>query len=601
VACVAQQPQTAFPAQPAAQHDARDVNARMDLEESRRRGFTVAAPAYPPLPSEPAIYPVPATGAVFAAPDGDPAAAGSTDRQPTTLQNALKIAPAGGTVVLHAGTYRVGGLILPRQISLQPAAGASVWLKGSDVLAGWQKDGNAWRRAWKQFFPPRGYNATVMDNIIEPTHPLAAHSDQVFIGGQALFPVATREEVGPGKFFADQKNLQIFIGEDPAGREVEATSREWGLLATRRGVNDSSGSTVQGINFAHYADAGLLVSAPDVTVQDCGFAWNAGNGVNFHPWSTGVQAEDPRNCVLRRCTSTGNGSSGASVGHAENLLVEGNTFSYNNTRGFKRSWSAAGIKIIFSPNIVVRDNLVEHNFATGIWMDIDVNRALVHHNLVRHNNGLGIFFEISDECLIAWNTVHDNDTGIQVSNSTRARVWNNTLWNNDKSLYVQWWKRAQHEGDVVAGIRRGGEYLTRDNTFHNNLVVVSQKKALVLEAEGGAEKSSRRLSESDHNAYFLSGEGAQTPFARWARDGGEPKSYASLDEFRVDEPSYERNAVVASGNPFVDAAGGDFRLKPLFAFVGRGAHLSADAKTPLPDDVAKLRRAPQIVPNMSAR
>lgn len=181
--------------------------------------------------------------------------------------------------------------------------------------------------------------------------------------------------------------------------------------------------------------------------------------------------------------------------------------------------------------------MLEGNFATGLWMDIDMNGALVHHNLVRRNNGLGIFFEISDGCLLACNVCEGNSTGIQVSNSTRARVFNNTLINNGKSFYAQWWKRAQNEGAVVAGIARGGEYVTRDNVFAHNLILPGSKQSLLLEAQGGPEKSSARLTHSDSNAYFLNAQGAQTPFARWAKEGGEPRLYGSLADFQADEPA----------------------------------------------------------------
>ena len=36
---------------------------------------------------------------------------------------------------------------------------------------------------------------------------------------------------------------------------------------------------------------------------------------------------------------------------------------------------------------------LERNYATGLWLDISVDNALVTHNLVRRNGGIGIFFE----------------------------------------------------------------------------------------------------------------------------------------------------------------------------------------------------------------
>ncbi|MDQ3815388.1 MAG: right-handed parallel beta-helix repeat-containing protein, partial [Armatimonadota bacterium] len=345
-----------------------------------------------------------------------------------------------------------------------------------------------------------------------------------------------------------------------------------------------TGSSLRGIGFAHYQQA-VGVSAPNVTVENCAFVWNADNGLNFHPWSGGVKGTIPADGVVRGSTFTANGQAGLGAGQAPRFLVEDNTISYNNVEGFRRTWGAAGIKVIQLEGFECRRNLVEHNFAAGIWMDVDANKAVVHHNLVRHNQGLGIFFEISRECVIAFNICHDNGTGIQVSNATLARIYNNTLVNNNRSFYVQWWKRANNEGNVVAGIPRGQEYVTRDNVFKNNLVVYTRKlNGPVLEAQGGSEKSSARLTDSDYNAYYFGGEGRATPFARWAVHGGESRIYATFADFRQVEPNYERHSLLlegAAGDPFFrDAQKGDFRLKAGSPALGKGE--------PLPPDVAAV-------------
>ena len=36
---------------------------------------------------------------------------------------------------------------------------------------------------------------------------------------------------------------------------------------------------------------------------------------------------------------------------------------------------------------------------------------------------------------------------------------------------------------------------------------------------------------------------------RWAKNGGDPKIYATLEEWRADEPNYEKNAAVISNDP----------------------------------------------------
>lgn len=247
------------------------------MEDSKRRGFPISAPAIVPIKNT--NYAIPAS-AIFVAPDGKEDASGSQNA-PTTLANALKIAPAGGTVVLRGGTYRGGGWTVPRQLTLQAFPNEKPALQGSAIVEGWMRDGNLWRHdGWKSEFPPRGYEATVLDKIIDK-NPMAANSDTLFIDGQALYQVATREAVGRGQFFVDYNRDQIFSGDDPTGKTVESTTQEAALTLTKRGAFDSSGARVRGLDFTHYASVGLNVSAPKVLIENCTFAWNQGQDFNL--------------------------------------------------------------------------------------------------------------------------------------------------------------------------------------------------------------------------------------------------------------------------------------------------------------------------------
>lgn len=561
-----------------AQKDAGDKSARFDATAQTGALDFATRPPSDEIPLQTTNYAVP-SGAIWVAPDGR---GDGSKTAPMKLEDALGKAPDGATLVLRGGTYRAGDLVAPRRVTLQAAPGEKPLLKGSVVVSAWTREGNAWRHdGWNSNFAPGGYEATVLDKILDK-NPLAANGDMVFVGGRALFQVASRELVAPGRFYLDAKAKQLWIGDDPTGHEVEATTRGSGLRLTEGADQKAAGSSVRGIGFAHYAHTGIDVGAPNVTVENCSFVWNGVSGLNFHRWAGGVKGDYPADGVVRGNICIGNGQDGATLGTAPRLLVEGNTFAYNNVEGFKRNWGAAGVKLIESHDVEIRDNVVEGNAATGIWMDIDMNGALVHHNTVRDNAVLGIFFEISRGCIIAFNTCARNSTGIQVSNSTEARVYNNLLVDNGKAFYAQWWKRQQLDGDNVAGIKRGEIYPTRDNVFVNNVVVTTTKKSAILQAEGNVEPSSKRLTQADYNAYYFAGEGGQTPFARWARDGGEPTFIASLDDFRALEPTYEAHAMVLQNSPLAPTRPAEpLSLRPGLAL----------SQKPLPADIAALRRS----------
>ncbi len=564
------------------QRNAADNATRVELPEVSERGLAMGVPANVLVKETRHAAP---RDAIYAACDGRKENRG-TRLSPYSLQHAMETAPEGGTVVLRGGTYRVGGLDFPRRLVLQPAQGETVWLKGSVVVGDWTRDGAAWRHdGWAAAFPPGGYNATVLDKIIERNYPMAAHGDMVFMDGVALSQVGSREELQSGRFHVDYEEKVLFLGDDPTGKMVEATVQAFGLRIRRKGALNASGSVVRGIGFAHYADHGMGVGARDVLVEDCTFVWNGDTGLNINPWVGGIENSAPSDCVVRGNTFTANGQAGASIAYATRLIVEGNTFACNNVERFRRDWAAAGIKLVECSELILRSNLAVDNHATGIWMDINVNGALVHHNKAINNAAIGIFFEISDECVIAFNVCRGNNTGIQVSNATRAQVWNNTLIDNGRAFYAQWWQRTNHDGRIIANIPSGGEYVTRDNIFKNNLVVVTQrKKGPLVEAQGGPEASSRRISESDFNAYRLAPDAVGTPFARWAVNSGEARLYKSRGDFTRDEPEYERNSCQLSEDPFADFSNNDFRLKPQVA--------SRMKPAPLPTAVARLTGEP---------
>src|SRR5689334_3667358 len=77
------------------------------------------APAGQPADGEPlkdTAYPVP-QGAVFAAPDGSDTAAGTVDHPLRTVKAAVAKSGAGGTVVLRAGMYREGDIVVNKRIT----------------------------------------------------------------------------------------------------------------------------------------------------------------------------------------------------------------------------------------------------------------------------------------------------------------------------------------------------------------------------------------------------------------------------------------------------------------------------------------------------
>ncbi len=581
--------QTAPVADPAANNDAMAAINPQDLVSV---GDGKSAPAVVPLKKT--NYPVPA-GAIFVSPDGKTNATG-TQNAPTSLQNALKIAPAGATIVFRGGTYRgLDSLLAPRRVTFQAARGEAPWIKGSVIVTGWVRDGSAWRKDnWTHKF---GASPRIGPEYVDPKFPLAGERDMVFLNDQALQQVATRAEVGPGSFFVDGKAQKLFIGDDPSGKVVEAAVYEQGLQIWKNGPNDPTGSIVRGLGFAHYGDQGLTVRAPNVLIEDNTFAWSGQRGMNIY---------DAPHAVIRGNAFVANSRVGLRASRNRRLVVENNLFAWNNVDRWRPAWDAAGVKITnmdygAQDGLLFRGNLAENNAATGVWLDIDVNDAVVVHNIARRNQGIGIFFEISDKAIIAFNLSYENGMGVMVSNARNARVWNNTLVNNGSNILVKESGRISKIEGNIAGTNKGEMFATTGNQFFNNILagVRGQSKNPLFNAGDSIGPTSDMVVASDFNLYvrpdsspvpFASWSNSKQEIAPWQEGAPKPVMYQTLADFSQ-ATGLEKNGVFRAGaqseiSPFVGWEKENFRPRSASAVAGAA---------PLPEDVAKAAGVPRNI------
>src|SRR5437879_9999434 len=217
-------------------------------------GATIAITDDPPppapvnagtIPLATTAYPVP-DGALFVAPDGSDSAAGTLTAPFATLATAIAKAPAGGTIVLRAGTYRqTVAANVTKRITVQPFPGEKVWFKGTIVVAGWAKIGNTWQQKnWTTTFCHTCYTK----GIVDPNYPYAGWPDMVFANNIPLRQVGSAADVAAGTFFVDESAHTLILGDDPAGKTVEATRFDR-LLQLDPGAD---GSVIRGIGVEEY-------------------------------------------------------------------------------------------------------------------------------------------------------------------------------------------------------------------------------------------------------------------------------------------------------------------------------------------------------------
>ena len=402
------------------------------------------APAHPPTPAVrgtgiAGAFPVGSTryavpeDAVHVSPDGSDTGPGTADSPWRTVAQAVDAAPAGATVVVRGGTYPESVTIpAGKRLTLQSYPGEAVWFDGTREVTGWAPDGDAWRLdGWTvRFDASPTYTPGAPDGrspgwaFVDPDHPLAAHPDMVFVDGVPQQQVGARAAVAPGTFFVDEAGDRLWLGTDPTGHSVRASTLSVGLTV------EAAGSVVRGLGIRRYAtpvpEKGALRSlAPDVTIENVVVSDNATQGIYVGGRDLGV-----RN-TLRQVTAERNGMLGIESSYSDGLVLDRARVVGNNTERFNQAPVSGGVKICSARDIRVTGSVLADNLGTGLWFDESVHGVTVAGNDLLRNTGHGLSFEISSQAVIADNLVAGNgDSGLKINNAARIEIWNNTVVDN---------------------------------------------------------------------------------------------------------------------------------------------------------------------------
>ena len=513
------------------------------------------------------------TGAYFVSPDGKDSNSGKVPNSPWPVAKALDSAPSGSTIVFKGGTYRNINAKINKKLTLQAYPQEKPWLKGSVVVTGWVAQGGIWRSdGWNYSFPQTGSSRN-----IDRKYPLSGRRDMVYINGVSLKQVASKALVRPGTFYVDAANNKLYIGNNPAGKTVEATALSEAFKMWQAG----SSTVIKGLGFAHYADEAITVGGPRITLENNTFVWNGLSGVRLLSTDT----------IVRGNTFSYNGCNGLLGSGTHRMLLEDNTISYNNVEHCSMQWDGAGVKVVRTNDVIWRRNLVKNNFAIGMWVDVSSKNSTIVNNIVQSNHSNGIMFEISDKAIIASNVVSNNSPGgIMVYNASGVRLYNNTFVKNDVNLTFKDTPRNNSKAKEVAG---GITWIVRNNVVKNN--IFSNTSGLLHLQVGNCETreaSKLLIPSADHNAYYRTSSSTPKNVVSWSLGAGKCSvKYNSLAAFKS-ATGYEANGLAIDNvttNPFfVNEASGNYHLKSGSPAIGRGAPLSAY--------IGKAIRLPAVVP-----
>ncbi len=536
-----------------------------------------------------------------------------------TITRGIQDLLPGDTLTVRGGTYREGVEIdlvgTPyNPITIQAAPGETVVVKGSEVVTGWVRDGQVWRKeGWTKEFVAQSFakgTGLVSPNVMEVFQKDGLRGDAV-----VLFRVRKPEELREGKCYWDEETGTITIWPyqtdapfDPNVNGVEIPVRGRGMAIGTRCVH------VRGFQLTQLGMA-AVTNWPSVTVhgwdcrlEDCLVTWADFGGLSVSGFRQ----------VLRGCEASYCGNAGLGAGVGEEILIEDCLFTHNNFWRYSPGWHGGGAKLIpWFNKSTVRNSEFAYNYGPGLWFDGSCNDSIIEGCVCHDNEGPGIMVEISRGCIVRNNLCYDNrnrlpgidlspienqgyaptnclarrveagggGNGIFISSSPHTKVYNNLCYRNESAgIFAEWGRRTSH--DVADYEKREPVEVsmsTHDVDVRNNILVNNLGAQLSIRRNGVDEYTYNN--RSDTNLLF-SATGA--PLVTWGFGGA---SFTALGKWQ-EASGFGEHSVV--GAPMFEFSPGlDFRLQPDSPGVDQGEPLPE-----VPTDARGGRRPLGNAPDM---
>ncbi|WP_208740691.1 right-handed parallel beta-helix repeat-containing protein [Arthrobacter agilis] len=545
-----------------------------------------SAPTAGAAPLGTTSYAVPGD-AIFVAGNGNDDSRGTQDAPLKTIKAAISQARSGQTVVLRGGTYPEAVKIpTTKQITLQAFPQEEVWLDGSVPVFDFEQDGPAFvADGWTAEFdasPTYSWGnedgTTPGWTFVDPAYPMASHPDQVWIDGTAQRQVGSLGELGADSFYVDYDGNRLFLGSDPAGKDVRASS-----LAKAISIQ-SEGSAVKGIGVRRFSPsvphmAAVTLESSDIAVEN----------VIIEQTSTTGLAVSGTNARLENITLTQNGMLGASATYADGLSATNLDVTDNNTEGFNHSPAAGGVKIGRTRTVHIRDSNFSANNGTGLWFDESSFDLTVSGNEIVGNSGHGLSVEISARVVVADNVVAENTGhGLKINNTSDVEVWNNSFISNGRPInIVQDARRAsdrrtpghdprQHFPDPLM------TWINGSIDLRNNVITGTTANCLLCVEDYSHQMSAEEMEiATSGNVLHRSSGTSPAWLVIWSRGREEPAVFTTLGRFR-NATGQAKHDMELTGDAIADPT--TFRVSDTVR--------SSVVAEPLPDRIAALLRVP---------
>lgn len=541
------------------------------------------------------------SGALFVSTTGSDSNSGTEASPYRTILKAVQVATSGRKIVIRAGTYRETLNTISKQVLLQPYPNEQVWISGSDVVSSWTSIGSGmWRSdGWTAKFCQVA--ACHVASTIDPSYPNSKYPDMMFIDGAPLTqmdgagagPDCSGVTVTSGSFCVDYTTNQLFIGQDPSGKTVEATSRQF-AINFGGGASTADGSMIRGLGFKHFGANSTfsgVTGAPsrpsivnlspersNMTFENNVFMYSAGSGLT-------VQGN---NHTIKNNIFARNANIGLHANLANNITVDGNTMSENNFERFLMSGgsaAASGSKITNSLGGSFVNNIIEDNYGNGFWCDLGCKNFTIAKNIIRRNLLRGLFYEVSGAALITSNVVYENASdGISVR-SRDVQIYNNTMYKNKQAISVNEDDRSTAS---LSGSYPCASGETLNVSIKNNILADKapgsaqndfNKPPRLMDINGAhpsevsQPEPADMVPEMDYDIYWRSTSGEPLYDLGWVGKSIS-QQFTTIDSTTKTATGREANARTNDGQSvsalFTNASAGDFRIKTSSIAYGTG-------------------------------
>ncbi len=508
------------------------------------------------------------------------------------MTKALSKVQAGGAVVLRGGTYHEYFIVPPgKNVPIQNYPKEAVWFDGSSAVTGFQQSGNAWvKTGWTtKFDSSPTYTKGAADGtaagwqFLNSSYPLAAHPDAVWIDGVEQTQVGSVSALKAGTFYVDYNASKLYLGSDPSGRSVAASTLQQAVSLR------APGTILRGIGFRRYADSvwqqGVITAYyPSMTLENVVVADAATAGIGIYKEGS----------TLRNVTVTGAGQIGVQASYADGLVLDNVSIRNSNDQNFNPTPSAGGFKVTVTRGVKLLNSEITGTIGNQFWTDQSTYNIDAIGNTILNGSRWGIVLEISSTATVANNVIANNaHDGILVTGTDKVNIWNNTIVGNKRAAVALTQDSRRIEQLSVSGHdkRRAQPDLSmpwviRGTTIGNNIMTGgasgTSDPILRVQSWERAFSGSDMVSSSNGNVFSQTSAGVPSFVTIWGRRSDWPVNYTTVSSYAAGTGYDRASASLIGTSPVSSTYGPSSAVSNLTGATAQGLPSSIASKVGQP-------------------